>query len=47
MQGGFGKGFDDGKKTVKWIIFIMIGGFVLWFLFMGFGLIEEFVGFGW
>ena len=47
MQSGFGKGFDDGKKTVKWIVFIMIGCFVLWFLFMGLGVIEDLGGFSW
>ena len=45
MKRNFGKGFDEGQRRVKWIVWILIGGFVVWFLFEGFNLVEDFIGF--
>lgn len=47
MRGGFGPGFDEGQKKVQWIAGIAIAAFFLWFLYEGFKVVEEFIGFSW
>ena len=39
----YGDGLDKGKEYVKFIVWLFIGGFVLWFLYMGFDLVGKFM----
>lgn len=38
----YGGGIDKGKEYVKYIVWLFIGGFVLWFLYEGLQVITNF-----
>ena len=42
MPSGFGGGLDCGKDYAKYIVQLLVGGFVLWFLYEGLNLINTF-----
>ena len=47
MKRNFGPGFDKGQERVKYIGLIMAVAFVLWFIYMGFKMVDGFFGFSW
>ena len=43
MPSGYGGGIEKGKGYTKIIVWVMVGGFVLWFLYEGFQLVTNFM----